>query len=207
MLALEIVASADVSLETTTAFASELRATIEVHEGGRIHMLSAEPPSFISLLGDVESWVGPLQTAAALYLGQLKNLADETWKNRDHLKRTLHTSALAQLHRVASALARLKAGITPRTSVNVGIRIPNNAFGARLALPKADETDIAWRLAGLVHNAEQIRAILDTAVANGHGPLGMVQLHLGPTGELDVTWHDEQLVLHRHTIPYVPPAA
>ena len=105
---------------------TELHDHLNVGEPDYICLRSAEPPSFIQLLGSVLTW-GPLAVAAGAYVSRLaKRAADATW---DRLESWWRTEEAKPLMHVARALVKTADTVGGEVTLRIGLDIPDAHFG------------------------------------------------------------------------------
>jgi hypothetical protein len=187
--ALWLTAAADIPDPILGELSTSLSAVVPVEDGGRVVMLSAEPPQFIQILGDALTWTNALKAASAIYLGQLaKNAADDTWKHKRAIFDGLKSGVARPLAVVVQALRDVRTKLRARSSVVVGLNVPQSAFGAVFATESADEAELAWHLAQFVLRVDRIQAVIDAEMKGEQAPLGRVHLAIQPDGAILVRW-------------------
>jgi hypothetical protein len=153
-------------------------------------MRSAEPPSWVQILGESSEWLQAFRTAAAVYVAEIiREAAKETWKNRNEIRIAI-TDATTALFRFASKIIELRKKLAARTVIDVGVPIPEKFYGIRFALPPSDDpTVVALDIALFVHYLpEVLQAIHDERIAE-QAVAGIV-LALRSDGSLEMGWHD-----------------
>jgi hypothetical protein len=198
-----LLATADVPDSSLAALASDLEELggIETEEH-RAFFKSAEPPSWVVLFEHVPTWVILLGPAAAVFLNELlKEAAKDTWRNKKAIARAL-TKPLARPLRVAcEAIGRFGRSATPRTSVHVGVPRPEDFFGTRLTLARADAHSTAVELALFIHHCEGIQRLLDDLEHGDEGVVGQITLTLLPDGGMQAEWLARDFRPRAHTWP------
>jgi hypothetical protein len=199
---LRVIATKDVPQEELATLLSELNAVLPVKEAGRLHLYSADPPSYIEIIGRVAVWA-PLSIAASAFLAQLaKRAADAIWDDRKRIWRsTLDVlgRVTEPLARVAQALVRVRGALHARTSVGLGIEIGSPSWPPMLWVSSDDEAEVAWYVALLVVNAEKIVSTLQEEFAAGRSPLGPILLSATSSGVLTMRWTDRDTMRLRET--------
>jgi len=188
---MRIISTADVSLDSVRDLASDLGNELptEVDES-QIFRRSTEPPSWVALLADADMWVKLLGAYAALFVAEVvKEAAKDTWRNRG---KAVAGAILVrgQLRRLASAIAALRKRLSQRTSIGVGLPVPNDYFSTRLALEGDDPDLLCAQLALFVHHLPAISALVEEhRLAEGGAATGLF-LALQDDGSILVSWHD-----------------
>jgi hypothetical protein len=200
---MKVVLTSDVSLPELRHFSNELRTELQVEvEDSQIFLRSAEPPSWVALLANADWWVKGLAAYAALFVAELvKEGAKETWRQRG---KALAAATLVggQLRRLGGAIAALRGRLSARTTIGIGLPVPNDYFTTRLAL-EGDEPDLLCaQLALFVHHLPALKQLLAThGIAEGGAATG-VFLSLQDDGSLLVSWHEaETLKVREHVLP------
>lgn len=200
---MRIISTADVSLDSVRELANDLGTELptEVDES-QIFMRSTEPPSWVSLLADADVWVKLLGAYAALFVAELvKEAAKDTWRNRG--KAVAGAGAIlvrGQLRRLATAIAALRKRLSQRTSIGVGLPVPNDYFSTRLALEGGDPDLLCAQLALFVHHLPAISALVEEhGLAEGGAATGLF-LALQDDGSILVSWHDPKTLEIRRKI-------
>lgn len=195
---MKIVSTSDVSLDDLRTLAEEVRPDLTVGiDTSQIFLRSADPPSLVALLGEADWWVKAMAGFAALYVAELvKEAAKDSWRNR---RKALVVAKAAgdQIRRLAVAIASLRHRLAERTTIAVGLPVPNEFFATRLVLEGDDPDELALQLALFVHHLPALSDLI-TANALGEGrdaSTGLL-LRLREDGALLVSWHDGET----HTI-------
>jgi hypothetical protein len=172
--------------------------SVEVSES-QFFLLSADPPSWVSLLATFDWWF-PLKAGATVFAAELmKEAAKDTWKNKAAIASWARRTTGEVLHRLATSIAQLKSRLSRHTSILIGLPVPDEHFGARLALSDDGPDAMLFEIAVLVAHLPALRAFLETESPQ---PIAGFILSVGTDGSLEVSWLDraslneERRVLH-----------
>jgi hypothetical protein len=198
---MRIISTSDVPLENLREFAGDLSPEFDVHvDASQVFLRTAEPPSWVALLAEANWWVKLLAGYAALYVAELvKEAAKDTWRHRG---KAVAVAAVAggQLRRLASSIAALRRRLAPRTTVGIGLPVPNEFFSTRLALDGEDPDALVAQLALFIHHIPALAELITRhELAEGRAATG-VFLALRDDGSLLVSWHDRDTLEMREHI-------
>ena len=172
----------------------ELSKHLKVGQPRLIALCSADPPSFIQLLGDAGTWL-PLSAAAAAYLATLaKHLADATWdkiSNRNEVK---------PITDVATTLATAAERVDGKVGIFFGLDIPDDHFGTSVSIDSSDPEAVACVLACFIVHVEQLSKAMQAEVAAGRVPAGPAIIELQDDSLL-VRWQTRDGRAHELKIP------
>ena len=203
---MKIVSTSDVPLEELRKFSAELGAEFEVDvQDSQVFQRSAETPSWVALLATADWWVKGLAAYAALFVAEIvKEAAKDTWRHRAKASAAV-TAAGGQFRKVGVAIAALRARLTARTTVAVGLPVPDDYFATRLAVDGDDPDLLCAQLALFVHHLPALNVLMSThGLAEGRVAAG-VYLSLNDDGSLLVSWHDPKtLEVTEHVLPLRP---
>jgi hypothetical protein len=83
---------------------------------------------WVALLADADVWVKALGAYAALFVAEIvKEAAKDTWRNRAKAA-AIGSATFGLLGKMASSITLLKRRLADRTSVAIGLPIPNDYF-------------------------------------------------------------------------------
>jgi hypothetical protein len=188
---LTVHSTADVSLEILYQFGRELEPDADLAvERSQTFLRSTDPPSWIVLLTEAPWWVNGLAACAALYVAEIaKEAGKDTWKNRGRVARnTRH--ALGRLASFAKKIVALRQRLSDRTTVSIGLPLPDDYFATRLELVGANEDEIAAELALFVHFLPAVEELIRHEALSRQVVTGEIQLHLRSDLSLEVSWLD-----------------
>ena len=168
------------------AIRAELSEHLQVSEPRSIILQSADPPSFLQLLGDASAWL-PLKAAAAVYLSTLaKRAGDATW---NRLETLFHSNEVKPLGSVAKTLATAADSLGgSEVTVIVGLNIPDDIYGTVISIKPGDPEEVARVLASFIVHAEQISKAMRAEIESNRTPLGRAIIELQDDGSLLVSW-------------------
>jgi hypothetical protein len=198
-----ILATEDIPETQLGALSKEFRdlGGLELDESRAFHR-SAEPPSWIAMFEQANVWILVLGSAAAVFLNELlKEAAKDTWRNKEAIARALAKPAVLPLRVAAAAIARFRGLANPRTSVDVGIPLPDDFFGTRLQLTGQSTDAIALELALFVQHCGAIQELLSEAEQGVGDVAGPVTLSLLGDGSMRIEWMDANLDPRTLTLP------
>ena len=171
--------------ENAAAIRAELSKYLKVSEPRFISMRSADPPSFLQLLGDVSAWL-PLKAAVAVYLSTLaKRAGDATW---NRLASLFNSNEVKPLADVTKTLATAADSVDGEVTIVVGLNIPDEHFGTAISIMPGDPEEMARVLASFIVHVEQISKAMRAEVEAGRTPLGPAIIKLQDDGSLMVSW-------------------
>lgn len=155
---------------------------------------SADPPSFVQLLGDATAWL-PLKAAAAIYLGTLvKRAADATWDkivNKD----------VKPITDVATTLATAAERVDGKVRISFGLNIPSDYFGTVMFFESPYSEEVARALAYFIIHAEPLSTAMQAEVAAGREPAVSAVIELQDDKSLVVRWWTRDGRAHELQIP------
>ena len=172
-----------------------------LERAGVVFLRSAEPPSFIQIMGEALQWLSPLKVAATVFLSQLaKEAATEIYKNKAKIAEALAQAAAAPLRRAAASLKQARHQSPRHPRVVLGLSMPDDYFGTALSITHESEEEIAYLLASFVTKAEAIQQVIQAEIDAGRRPLGRVQVVPTGAGGLRLVWMDQQFGKHEREI-------
>jgi hypothetical protein len=179
--------TADVSLDDLRQLVAEIAQEISSElDESQIFLRSGDPPSWVSLLAGADWWIKVLAGYAVLYVTEIvKEAGKETWRNR--AKVVVLASAGANLvGKLATSLHRLRGRLLCKTSIGIGLPVPDTYFATRLRLEGADVDEMTLEVALFVHHLPALQALLAEAGLDSGRYSGAVVLRLLPDGGLSV---------------------
>lgn len=190
-----VVTTRDVSEEDVNSLLRDLNPVLPAGRGHQIALFSADPPSYLEIVGRAPAWV-PILAASSAFLAAFaarlgQKAADELWDNRRKLlEATLLAAGKAaeSLTKVARAVLAAKRRLR-RTQIGLGIAaIENPNWPAILWVRTTDEIELTWLIALVAANAAQIESSISLKVREEQGPYGPTMLSVTPTGTLAIGW-------------------
>lgn len=173
-----------------------------LERAGAVSLKSADPPSFIQIMGEALQWLSPLKVAAAVFLSQLaKEAATDIYKNKRKIAQALAQAGAAPLRRATAALKRARKESPRHPGLVIGLSIPDDYFGTALSIRHDSDEDIACLLAAFVTKAEAIEEVLQAELRAGRPPLGRVQVIPTVAGGFRLAWMDQQFAQHQREFP------
>ena len=167
------------------AIRTELSEHLEVNEPSFLASFTADPPSFLQILGDALSWL-PLKAAATIYLAALaKRAGDATW---DRLASLFENNEVKPLADVAKTLEKAANSVNGKVTISVGLNIPDDHFGTVMPIKPDDPEKTAHELASFIAHVEQLSRAMQTEVESGYAPLGRAIIEPQDDGSLLVRW-------------------
>jgi len=171
--------------EDAQVLQTELHEHLDVGEPDYISLKSAEPPSFIQLLGSVLTW-GPLVVGAKAYVSALaKRAADATW---DGLESWWRNEEAKPLIDVARALVKTADTVSGEVTLRIGLDIPDVHFGTALSIKSKTPEDVAHAIAMFAARANELSRAMRREVDAGRTPLGPATIEMKEDGSLVVRW-------------------
>ena len=198
---LKAVSTGDVSLKILRDLSEELAPEIELEVDDRqIFLRSAEPPSWLTFLAEADWWMQALAAYAALYVAEIvKEAAKDTWEGRARAVAAVKTTA-NRLWSLAKGIARLRARISPRTRIELGLPFPDEYFSTRLEVSACTPEEIAVDLALFVHHLRGLEGLILSRGLDGNHPAGGMRLQILADGSLEVSWRDGQTLEQKQHI-------
>lgn len=192
---MRVVSTRDVPLEVLNDLKTELGDDFALEIGDRVTLLSAEPPSWITLISESNWWVNVLAAYVAVYVAAIvKEAGKDTWKNRGKALAVLRPSS-DKIKKLATAVARALSRLQPNTRAIVGTPIPNEVYSTQLSLTPGDENDLAVEIAMFVYFLPALTDLLKTEGFGSGKTSGWVGLKLLHDGSLEVKWFDRHSLI------------
>ena len=186
---IKIVATQDISEVALENLSRSLQSEFgtEVDHVG-IGLLSAEPPSWITLLADLDWWVKGIGAYAALYVAELvKEAGKSTGRN---LASKLVPEEHSKLEKLAEELATLKAQIADKTKLKIGLPFPNEYFSTSLTLSGTNSQAIAVEIGLFLHHLPKLKHLMKEEKLTESNVATGIFLELLSDGSLQVWWFD-----------------
>lgn len=198
---MKIISTRDVPLKLLDEFAQGLSPDFDVEVSrSQIVLLSMEPPSWVSLLAQAEWWEKGLIAASTLYVAEIiKEAAKDTWKNRSKAV-TAIVGATNQIKKIAEKIVALKLRASERTNFVVGLPVPNEYFGVRLALSAEDIYTLQLEISLFVHHLPALTNLMRAEDLEGSKPATGLFLSLLENGDLQVMWFDRNSLAQQQRI-------
>jgi hypothetical protein len=145
---IKVVATRDVPEEALRQFRDALSPDFDVDvDGGRVVMLSVEPPSWIHFIAQAEWWVQALAGISTLFVAEIvKEAAKDTWRARAKIISAI-AGVGARVRKISDSFVALRRRISSRTEIVIGLPIPDEHFGIHLTLTAVDPDDaleVTW---------------------------------------------------------------
>ena len=173
-----------------------------LEEASEVFLKSAEPPSFIQIMGEALQWLPLLKVATTVFLAQLaKEAATDIYKHKQHIGRALTNAGAAPLRLVAAALKKARDSSPRRPGLFIGVPLPDDHFGTALSLPGDSEEEIASLVARFVVRVQAIEQLIQAEISAGRSPLGRVQVIPKGTEGFLLRWLDQEFGIHEHEVP------
>lgn len=188
---MKVLATRDVPDDVLCQFRDELRPEFDIDiDGGRVALLSMEPPSWIHFIAQADWWVQGLAAYSALYVAEIvKEAAKDTWKNRAKIV-SAAIGVSNKLRRLAEKFLNLRNRLSTRTDLVIGLPTPDEHFGTHFELAATDADELCLQIALFVHYIPAVLKLIDAEGLNTCKPATGIFLTLLPTGALHVVWFD-----------------
>ena len=197
------LSTSDVPVEVLDDLRVELQPDLNLEvSGSRIVLLSADPPSWVTLLADADGWITVFKAYAAFYIAEIvKEAAKDTWKNRGKALGAL-ISAGNRITKLAIAIAKVRQRLSPKTGFGIALPVPSDYFSARLELTGTDPDDLALQIALFVHHLPGLDALIHTEGLGDGVALGAISLEILQDASLEVSWMDKNaLTVQKRVLP------
>ena len=188
---MKLIATRDVPEEPLRQFRDDLSPDFEIDiDGGRVALLSLEPPSWIHFIAQADWWIQALAAYSALYVAELvKAAAKDTWQARGKLISGI-AHAGTRLRKIADAFAALRGRLRSKTELVIGLPIPDEHIGSHLTLTAPEPDHLAAEIALFVHYIPALNEFIETEGLNQKKPATGIFLCFQPSGDLEVAWFD-----------------
>lgn len=199
---MRLIVTADIPAEVRQELHAAWQPFGGLEESGEVFLKSAEPLSFIQIMGDALQWLSPLKVAATVFLAQLaKEAATDIYKHKQQIGRALMNAGAAPLRLVAVALKKARESSPRRPELVIGLPLPNEYFGTALSLPGNSEEEIVSLVARFVVRVQAIEQVIQAEISRGGPPLGRVEVVPKDTGGFLLRWVDQDFGTHEHEVP------
>ena len=187
------IATRDVPDEVLHQFRDELHPEFDLDvNGGRVVLLSMEPPSWIHFIAQADWWIQGLAAYSAIYVAEIvKEAAKDTWRGRG----TIISTAVGvgnKLRSLAGKFINLRNRLSSRTDLIIGLPIPDEHFGAHFELTATNADELSLEIALFVYHIPAILNLIEVEGLNRRKPATGTFLTLLPSGALQVTWFDSE---------------
>lgn len=181
----------DVPLPVLENFAADLEPDLLVEvDSSQISFKSAEPQSWIALFATADWWIKLITAYGALYTAEIvKEAAKDSWKNRARGVDALRSWA-GGVMRLAGSFKKLRPRLSGKTTIKLGLPVPDEYFGTTLDLIGSDVEHIEQFIVMFIAHLPQINEILDAQRATDRRVLAGVRLTLLEDGALEVSWDE-----------------
>jgi hypothetical protein len=198
---MRIESTRDVPLSILHEFRDELSPDIEVVvEEGQVILLSDDPPSWVSLIAELDWWMKLLAGFAALYVAEIvREAAKESWRNRRKGFAAIRATG-DLIRKLALGLYNLKCRLSSKTGLIVGLPGPREHFGTRLVLSGSDPDEIAGELSLFVHHLPALRDLIKAEILDQDRVAISLNLEILSDGSLAIWWHDKDTLEEKHRI-------
>jgi hypothetical protein len=190
---MKVTATSDIDLGALQLYWSELENDLGVLiEERTIFLRSVEPPSWIQFFADSAWWVKALGAYAAIYVAAIVNKASgETWRNRAKLAAPA-IDAGNRVLKLALSLVTLRAKLSTRSKLVLGLPVPDDYFGVRFELLGQDQDVLAAEIALFVQYVPAIERLIELEGIKYGKVAGAVTLVLEEDSSLRVAWTDRE---------------
>ena len=179
---------------------AELSKHVKVGQPQLFAHFSADPPSYVQLLGDAGAWQ-VLRAAAVVFLTAAvatlgKRATDAIWDkiaNRNDVK---------PLADVATTLATAVARVDREGAISFGLNIPDDYFGTSIRIKSSDPGEVAHVLACFLVHVDQLSTVMQAEVAAGRAPFGPAIIARQDDESLVVRWKTQDGRAHELQIPH-----
>lgn len=170
---LELTVPASVDSRAASVLHGELSAYLDVGQPRYFLTKSLDADGVIQLIGSAPVWMalGAAATAFLVTFGSTtgKRLADDVY---DLAKAALKRKELAPVANVSEAFAKALKQAGPRTSLVVGINVPDAHWGTALVIKETEAEKIAIELSRFAVNVTEVSRVMNAQLEAGHKPLG-----------------------------------
>ena len=150
---------------------------------------TADPQSFIQLLGEVDSWTLLRASATVFFTAYLatlgKHAADATRYGIASLLKRKEAKPLVEFAKTLSAEAQ-KVGKT--ADIFIGLSIPDDYNGTLVSVRSRNPADVALAAAAIIFYAEDIWSTMQTEISVSGTPAGPVLVTIEEDGSLLLKW-------------------
>lgn len=130
---------------------------------------------------------------AAIFAAELtKEAAKETWRNRRRVVEAVGRVPQLVTAPVVRAFVRLRGIVGPRTSIDLGLPVPDDYFGTRMRLEGRSPAELATELCLFLHHLPGLADLLAEQGLDRQRVTGQITLDLLDDGSLEVSWMDRK---------------
>lgn len=149
----KITATKDISNEYIDAFVRDIGDEKCASSGSRISLCSADPPSFIQIIGTFVNWQTVFGISATVFLSTLsKKLAEDLYEQKQVIASTL----FEPFRRVGKAIANFIDRTEMRSKVMVEIVAPKGISNPSISFRTEPEPQIVFELSCFYAASEKI---------------------------------------------------
>lgn len=207
-MTLSIHSTSDVSLATLEEFNAELPIELRGEvASSQIFLRSADPPSWVTFLADADWWIKALAAWGALYAAEItKEAGKDTWKNRGQLLAAARRLGAGITSALARSVATLAGRLPARTSLRLGVPVPNDYFSTTLELDGHDPHDVALDLAVFLLHLPALMKLIDERKLQDQAATGVFLVICDDMG-LEVAWADAETLRPERVVLRFPDPA
>lgn len=177
---------------------SDLSEFLPIEDMAFIGCRSADPPSFIRLLGDAAEWKLILGPPALVYLSTLaKHAGDATW---DKIGSLFRKDPVEPLIRCAETLSTAAKQARPPAKIVIGIGNDDELDGVEILIENTSPEEVARTVAVFVQNVENLSIALGAEIKAGRGPISNGSLEFRDDGTLLVRWTTSPNLEHHELV-------
>jgi hypothetical protein len=178
----------DVPLAALHAMSRRLHPVIDLHvDEGQLVLLSAAPPSWVTLIADPYFWLNALGAAAAIYVAEIvREAGRSTWRafRRPKCGPAEPTKTVDVL---ADGLITLMDAL-PSSEIALALPIPDQHHSTRLILVGRTPDEVAAQITLFVNHLPALTKIIEQNRLDWERAFGGIFLRLNDDGSLEVTW-------------------
>jgi len=182
-----ITATGDIPEENVKSLKNDLGYGGSDETTSRLRLFSADPPSFIEIVGSLISWKTILVASTTVFFSTLsKKFAEDIYDNRKILAEAIFSPLL----NVAKAIVNVIRD-TPRnnTSVEVGVSTPRGTPTLFLSFLGESKEEIAFEIACYYAVAEKINERLVEVSEKYEGRVMPARVSVSEKGEVSVGFY------------------
>lgn len=195
-LELTIHSTSDISLDTLREVAAAAPPGVRLHvDESQLHLKSALPPSFLTLVGDLQSWLSYAKTALD-WIGTAATIR-VLWTSPDRIR----TAASTPVHSLARVIANLRQRVDARTTLDLEIAVPDETDGARLRVSGTDAEELSLQISTFLYHLPALAEVLRAKRLDDASTLASpIQLSLNQDGSLKIYWLDPEFKEHTEVL-------
>jgi hypothetical protein len=205
---LSIHSTADVSLATLEEFNAELPSEIRGEvASSQIFLRSADPPSWVTFLADADWWIKALAAWGALYAAEItKEAGKDSWRNRGRLLAAGRRLGVGMTSAFARSISTLADRLHARTSLRIGVPVPDDYFSTTLQLDGHNPHDVALDLVAFVLHLPALMKLIDGQKLQDNAASGVL-LVIKDDMSMEVSWADAQTLRPERVVLRLPDPA